>query len=333
MTEEKNSTAVLTEETQTSPAASETSVEAQAEATASAQSMPSGDVAPDKKKKPKSTMRRVKNIPPMSMLVPFIMVNRVGSQNFITDRISVTKLEKYLKEKQAEGMKNISMMHVLIAAYNRMAAKRPAVNRFIRGQRVWTRDEMEVSLTIKKEMSLESPDTVVKMTLPRGASMREVYDALNHEIVSYREQPGGDFDNTAKVLSYIPALLLKFVIWLLKLLDYFGLIPRFLTGVSPFHCSLFITSMGSLGIPPIYHHLYDFGTCPVFCSFGAKKRSYELNPDGSVYKQSYMDVTFVTDERICDGYYFASGWKMMKSILKDPWQLDQPAEEVLQDIP
>jgi len=261
------------------------------------------------------------------------MVNRVGSQNFITDRISVTKLEKYLKEKQAEGMKNISMMHVLIAAYNRMAAKRPAVNRFIRGQRVWTRDEMEVSLTIKKEMSLESPDTVVKMTLPRGASMREVYDALNHEIVSYREQPGGDFDNTAKVLSYIPALLLKFVIWLLKLLDYFGLIPRFLTGVSPFHCSLFITSMGSLGIPPIYHHLYDFGTCPVFCSFGAKKRSYELNPDGSVYKQSYMDVTFVTDERICDGYYFASGWKMMKSILKDPWQLDQPAEEVLQDIP
>ena len=288
---------------------------------------------PKPKKKKKSTMRRVKSISPMSVIIPFIMVNRVGSQNFITDRIPVAKLEKYLKQKQAEGMKNISMMHLLIAAYIRMSAQRPAVNRFIRGQRVWTRDEMEISLTIKKEMSLESPDTVVKIILPRDATMEDVYETLNRVITDYRDKPGGDFDNTARWLSYIPALLLKFVIWFLRLLDYFGLIPRFLTGVSPFHCSFFITSMGSLGIPPIYHHLYDFGTCPVFCSFGAKKRTYEVNPDGSVSKQSYIDLTFVTDERICDGYYFASGLKLLKNILRNPWQLDEKPDTVLDDIP
>lgn len=304
-----------------------------AEQAAAETAQPQAPAKEPKPKKKKSTMRRVKTISPMSMIIPFIMVNRVGSQNFITDRISVTKLEKYLKEKQAEGMKNISMMYVLIAAYIRMASQRPAVNRFIRGQRVWTRDEMEISLTIKKEMSLESPDTVVKVTLPRDATMSDVYEALNGVITEYRAQPGGDFDNTAKGLSLIPAVVLKFVIWFLKLLDYFNLMPRFLARVSPFHCSFFITSMGSLGIPPIYHHLYDFGTCPVFCSFGAKKRAYEVNPDGSVYKQAYMDLTFVTDERICDGYYFASGLRYLKNILRDPWQLDAPPAEVLNDIP
>lgn len=284
------------------------------------------------KKKRKSTMRRVRSISPMAMISPFIMVDRVGSQNFITDRISVSKIDQYLKEKQAQGMKNISMMHVLIAAYVRMSSQRPAVNRFIRGQRVWTRDEMEISLTIKKEMSLESPDTCVKITVDRDATIETVYNELDRVITEYRASPGGDFDSTARVLSHIPALILKFVVWVLRCLDYFGCIPRFLTGVSPFHCSFFITSMGSLGIPPIYHHLYDFGTCPVFCSFGAKKRENLLNADGSVTKNPYVDVTFVLDERICDGYYFASAWRHMKSILRDPWVLDEPPAEVKQDV-
>ena len=287
---------------------------------------------PEKKKKRKSTMRRVKTISPMAMISPFIMVNRVGSQNLITDRIPVEKLEKYLKEKQAEGMKNVSMMHLLIAAYVRATAQRPALNRFIRGQRVWTRDEVEIALTIKKEMSLDSPDTVVKITVPRDATLQVIYEELNRVITEYRDNPGGDFDDTAKFLSYLPSVVLKFVVWLLKLLDYFNLLPRFLTNLSPFHCSFFITSMGSLGIPPVFHHLYDFGTCPVFVSFGAKQRSYEVNPDGSVYKHSYMDLTVVTDERICDGYYFASSLKLLKGILRNPWQLDEKPENVQEDI-
>ena len=118
----------------------------------------------------------------------------------------------------------------------------------------------------------------------------------------------------------------------MKLLDNFSLLPTFLTNLSAFHCTFFITSMGSLGIPPVFHHLYDFGTCPIFVSFGAKQRSYEVNPDGSVYKHSYMDLTVVTDERICDGYYFASSLKLLKGILRNPWQLDEKPENVQQDI-
>ena len=114
-------------------------------------------------------------------------------------------------------------------------------------------------------------------------------------------------------------------------MDYFNLLPKFLLKVSPFHCSYFITSMGSLGIPPIYHHLYDFGTCPVFCSFGTKRRAYEIDAEGVVKKKNYIDFTFVLDERICDGYYYASALRMLKNIMKNPWQLDEPVE-IVEDI-
>lgn len=276
--------------------------------------------------------RRVKTISPMSAVIPFIMVNRTGSQNFISDSVDIEKVEKYIKEKQTQGMQNISMMHVMIAAYIRLVSQRPALNRFIRCQRVWTRKNVEVSLTIKKEMSLDSPDTVVKITLPPSATLEDVYTALNNEIVSYRANPGGDFDDTARAFTRLPGLIFKFAVASLRFLDYFGLMPKAIAKVSPFHCSYFITSMGSLGIPPIYHHLYDFGSCPVFFSFGAKRRAYEIDNTGLVRRRQYMDFTFVLDERICDGYYYASALKLLKNILKNPWQLDE-VPTVIPDIP
>ena len=276
--------------------------------------------------------RRVKTISPMSAVIPFIMVNRTGSQNFISDSVDIEKVEKYIKEKQTQGMQNISMMHVMIAAYIRLVSQRPALNRFIRGQRVWTRKNVEVSLTIKKEMSLDSPDTVVKITLPPSATLEDVYTTLNNEIVSYRDNPGGDFDDTARAFTRLPGLIFKFAVASLRFLDYFGLMPKAIAKVSPFHCSYFITSMGSLGIPPIYHHLYDFGSCPVFFSFGAKRRAYEIDNTGLVRRRQYMDFTFVLDERICDGYYYASALKLLKNILKNPWQLDE-VPTVIPDIP
>ena len=276
-----------------------------------------------KKKKKEKECRRLKSLSPMSVVIPFIMVNRTGSQNFIRDSFDIEKLEKYMKEKQQSGMTNISMMHIMIAAYVRLVSQRPALNRFIRGQRVWTRRNVEVSLTIKKEMTLESPDTVVKITVPPDATLEDVYNALNAEIVGYRDNPGGSFDATAKVLTYLPGFIFKFFVFLMRFLDYFSIMPKFIAKVSPFHCSYFITSMGSLGIPPIYHHLYDFGSCPVFFSFGAKRRVYEVDAEGAVKKKHYLDFTFVLDERICDGFYYASALRLLKQIVKNPYQLDE----------
>ncbi|MBE6569489.1 MAG: hypothetical protein E7658_04645 [Ruminococcaceae bacterium] len=315
------------EKTENTPVAADT-----AETTPAVNETPAAEEKTKKKKKKREKeYRRVKSIPPMSAIIPFIMVNRTGAQNLIHDTADIEKLEKYMKEKQLSGMTNISMMHIMIAAYIRLISQRPALNRFIRGQRVWTRRHVEVSLTIKKEMRLDAPDTCVKISLLPDATLEDVYNALNAEIVNYRENPGGNFDDTARWLSKIPSLVLKFVVGLLRFMDYFDLIPKFLQKVSPFHCSYFITSMGSLGIPPIYHHLYDFGTCPVFFAFGAKRRAYEVDASGAVKKKHYMDYTFVTDERICDGYYYASALKMLHNIFRNPWQLDE-RPEIIPDV-
>ncbi len=275
---------------------------------------------------------RLRTIEPMAALEPFIMKDRNDAWNFMHEKIDVTTMQKYINSKKKEGLAGFSFMHVLIATYVRGLSQRPAINRFISGQRIFKRDHVEIAITIKKDMSLESPDTVIKVSLPYDATVYDVYEAFEKEINSYREHPESDFDNVAKTLAKMPRPILRFTVKFLKFLDYHGWVPKSLLEVSPFHASLYVTSMGSLGVPAIYHHLYNFGNVPMFLAFGKKYYENKLYDDGTIKKKAYIDIKFVMDERICDGYYFASGLKIMKSILKSPEQLDQKPEQIVEDI-
>lgn len=275
---------------------------------------------------------RVRSLSPMSYVSPYIMKTRVTSSNYIRDRFDIETAEEYVRKKREEGLKGFGLMHVIIASYIRVVSQRPGLNRFIAGQKIFHRHSIDVMLTIKTDMALNSPDTVIKVKFSPDATAEDVYREMTKTIDDYRNNPGGGFDNAAKALNFIPGLLLKFAVWVLQVMDYFGCLPKFLEKVSPFHGSFFITSMGSLGIPSIYHHLYDFGNVPVFLSFGAAERKAELLEDGSVKVKRYVEYNVVTDERICDGHYFASGLKLLKKILKNPYCLDEPPAEVIPDI-
>ena len=275
--------------------------------------------------------RKLKSLDSMTEIVPFIMVNRSGAQIFFRDTLEIEKVEKFIREKQQQGMVNLSVLHVLIAAYVHTVAQRPAINRFIQVQRIWTRNNIEISLTIKQEMLLNSPDTVIKLTLPKTATLTDVYNALNAEILSYRANPGNNVDDTAKAFTRLPGVILKFAVHFVKTLDYLGLVPRSLKKISPFHSSIYVTAIGSLGIQTVYHHLYDFGCCPVFMAFGARHNVYIPDSDGNIKKRKCIDISFTLDERICDGYYYADAFKYMKRLLRNPSRLDE-IPEVVEDV-
>ncbi len=278
--------------------------------------------------------RRLRSLSPIFAVSPYIMVTRNTSSNFLTDRIECSALDEYIRRKRREGLQGFGMLHVVLAAYARCVAAYPGVNRFISGQHVFSRDGIEVSMTIKPEMRADSPDTVIKIVLRPTDTAEDVYREIQRKVDEVKSAPKNDtnFDNLARAFNLIPGPLLKFVVWLLKFLDYFGCLPRGLTRLSPFHGSLYITSMASLGIPPIYHHLYDFGNVPVFVSLGKKYRVNELNDSGTAVVKKYIDYTFVTDERICDGFYYASVLRYLRGLLQEPDCLDAAPLRVEQDV-
>lgn len=275
--------------------------------------------------------RLVRTLPPMSYIEPFIMVQRNDACNQFSDQFEITEAEKYIQEKRKEGMPNLTMLHFMIAAYVRMISQKPALNRFISGQRIYTRDYVEVNLCIKKEMKLESPDSVLSVRIDPSADLKEVYRILDDAIEKTRSEDTS-MDNAAAFFNKIPRLIRKFALWLVRVLDYFGLLPAFLTELSPFHGSMFITSMASLGLPPIFHHIYNLGNVPVFMAIGRTKKAVVTDSAGNTSEKRYMPYAVVLDERICDGYYMATAFRTLLSVFRSPRQLDNPPESVIADI-
>lgn len=276
---------------------------------------------------------RIKTLDPLSIMTSYIMPNRTGSSNTFFHAFEISACEEFIRKKRAEGLKGLGMMHVFLAAYVRTISQLPALNRFIRGQKVYKRNGIVICLTIKKEMALNAQETVVKLHLDPTDTIDDIYHKLNKLVEENKvEGDSNSMDRFIRLLIYIPGVFLKFVVWLLKTMDYFGLLPRFLTDLSPFHGSMFITNLGSLGIPPVAHHLYDFGNIPVFIGIGAKRQEYALQKDGSVKEMRLMDFTLVSDERICDGHYYAAAFKYLQRLIKHPEVLDTPPETVVEDI-
>lgn len=277
--------------------------------------------------------RRIKGGIPMDAVSPFIMPNRAGASNSFSATIDIDKCEKLICEKRMEGMENLGIIHIFMAAYVRLISQLPGINRFIRGQRLYARNGIEICMAMKKKLSLNAPETVLKINASPNDTLESIYRQLDSEISKNRQEGDqNNMDTAARVLVSLPSVLLRLTVAFLKFLDYFGWLPRFLTKLSPFHGSMFITNMGSLGMPPIYHHLYDFGNLPVFIAMGAKRTEYFINKKGETEKRRVIDFTIVCDERICDGHYYASAFKKLKHILTNPEQLLTPPDNVVNDI-
>ena len=277
---------------------------------------------------------KLRTINPMNKFMPYIMPDRCDACNTYADMFDVTKTDRFCREKVKEGKTNFSFLHIMIAAYIRAISQRPGLNRFVSGQKIYHRNDIQIVMTIKKTLSVDAPDTCIKVRFSPDDTVDDVYEKFNKVVAEVTSQPDDktSFDKLNKILSLIPGLLCRWTVKFLNFLDYFGLLPKKLLWLSPFHGSMIITSMGSLGIRPIYHHIYNFGNLPVFLAYGGRRSVVSCDSSGNVVNKKYIELKAVTDERICDGFYYASAFKIIKRHVENPELLDVKPTEVFEDI-
>ncbi len=276
--------------------------------------------------------RRLRTLPAISQFEPFIMLSRNDACNQFAGSIEVTETDRWIRSKRAEGYKGLGVLHLFLAAYIRVISQLPGLNRFVAGQRVYARNEIVINMMVKRGIAIESEETCAKVYFEPTDTIFDVYTKMNAAVDEIRASDDSGTEKAASALMKLPGIFLKFVVWIIKILEYFDLLPKALLNVSPFHGSLIVTDLGSLGIPPIYHHLYNFGTLPAFLAFGAKRRVTELDRHGLPVEHKYVDYKVTCDERIVDGNYYAMAFKHLKYYMKNPHELEHPPEKVVEDI-
>ncbi len=274
----------------------------------------------------------LRGIDPFFVVIPHIMKARTGSMVFFEERVEVAELEKFIRTLRHESdMKNLSMLQVIMAATVRMVALHPGINRFIAGRKLYAHNNISLSISIKKNMSIEGAETTVKPIFTPQDTLHDVWEKVNAEFTANKTEDDNGTDHVARLLTFLPVFFVKFVVFLLWNLDKVGFMPKIINEVSPFHASGYIVDIGSIGIGSVYHHLYDFGTCSFFISVGRKENTLKTDKNGNQISVKTMNIKVAVDERICDGYYFAKTFRDFRKLIRNPEQLLVPPENVPAD--
>ena len=272
----------------------------------------------------------LKKVTPIFKLMPNIMMDRSDAHVYFNQDVALSGIQEYISKKSEEGI-NLTVLDVIFSAVVRIIAERPKLNRFAIRGRIYARKGITLSIAIKKSLTDEGEETTLKVHFDGTENIFEVKEKLQKLISENKDtNMSNDTDKTAKLLSKIPTGIMIKAVKLIKFLDNHGKLPKSLIEVSPFHTSCFITNIGSLGIDSIYHHLYNFGTTSMFFAIGKKKKSYIFG-ENEIKEDKSINLAFVGDERICDGYYFAHSFRVLAKYLKRPKLLEEKLENMSVD--
>lgn len=276
--------------------------------------------------------RRLRTVEPMQLITGVLMKKRYDSMNMYQDTIDVGSWDTYIKEKKAEGLK-LTYMHIFIAGIVRMMAKWPRLNRFVMNGKVYTRPKIWVSFTIHPELTIDSPDTTIKLCFEGTESILEIAQKINESIEkeTVLRTEENDTDKLARFFTAMPSCILNVIASLLMWMDRHNMMPKSIIEFSPFHTSFYITNLKSLGINHVMHHTCEFGTNGLFFAMG-KEKQVPVAERGEVVIQKQMGFSLVSDERFCDGLYFALALRDFRKIMKNPTALETPLDKKNEDI-
>lgn len=275
--------------------------------------------------------RAIRNLDPIQKIMPYIMKTRNDSMNMFEDTVSCTAMDAYIKEKALEGLK-INYMHIMIAGMVRLLALRPQLNRFVMNGRIYARPKIWVSFVVHPTLKEGIAETTIKLCFDGTESIVQISETINEAITNETTKRTGEnsTDKLAKVLTNVPGPVIRFAVNLLMWLDKHNMLPKAIIEASPFHTSIFITNLKSLGINHIYHHTYNFGTTGLFMAIG-KERRIPVTVSNEITHEKHMGFGLVTDERFCDGLYFARSFRQLRKYLLNPVLLENNLESKVED--
>jgi hypothetical protein len=274
---------------------------------------------------------RVRKVDAVFSVIPYFLRTRMDAQNYFEERVPIDHIEQFIKEHK-EDIPDLSIMHVVMAALVRLYSQRPHLNRFVMWNKIFARNYLNFAIAVKRSLSDNGEETLIKPYFLPGDTLQDIVrKTRNEQENNQKEGQQNSSDTISKVLGLLPDFALRIVVFLLLWMDKVGIMPRFIEKASPWHCSVFLTNIGSIGVESIYHHLYEFGNCSMFVAMGKKSRKQNYNKQGELVATKSILLKFVMDERICDGFYYASSMRLLNKILSDPKLLLLPPDKVVID--
>lgn len=276
----------------------------------------------------------VRDLDAMHLFMPYMIPGRTANEAVLNEVIDLEAVNAYLEAKNADGPEfRYTFFHVICAALAKAIALRPKMNYFISGERLYERRELNFAFVVKRQFTDASAEALAMIAVDRDSDVSpvaQIHDKVQDFVFRTRAQNRSE-GTTDKMnfLVKLPRWLLRFAVWCMYRMEAHGVLPASLINDDPYHCTVFISNLGSIRMNASYHHLANWGTNSLFVVVGEKHMHPFYAPDGTCTVREALDLGFTIDERIADGVYFSKTMRLVRHLLQHPELLDAP---VLQPV-
>lgn len=273
----------------------------------------------------------IKDLHFFTQIMPYLMPARKDACIYFEQEFDVTKTLEYVRKKRNEAEQtgnkiNISIFYIILYAALRTLAIRPNLNRFISGYRFYQRNRISFNFVVKREKTDEGEEVNITMSFSPLLTLESFCYKIHDYVSTIKKGTGTGTEKINRLVARLPRFLIRFVVWVIKKLDYHNGLPKSMIDSLPFFSTVFFTNVGSVGIDAPLHHNYEIGNNGIFCAIGKIKKVNTLNTDGTVETRDKVKLTFTYDDRITDGIYCARSLDIIRGMVENPEQLETPLE-------
>lgn len=272
--------------------------------------------------------RWVRDVPGLQAVMCHLMPNRTDCEAYLNEKLDITVLLKYIEKKNLEHPEyKLTLFHCLIFAVAKMVNERPKMNRFIQGRRMYERYDISMSFVCRRRFAEKSEEALMVLVPKADDTLDDICRKIVGDVAETRKSEvatAGSVDDLLDKFAAIPRIILIPIVRIVRLLDFWGVAPEGLTKGDPNFTSVFLSNLGSVKCPSVYHHLNNYGTNSFFLTVGIMHKEKVLNDDLSEEIKDIVDIGAIIDERIADGFYFARSLKLVKYLFMHPEMMEQP---------
>lgn len=269
----------------------------------------------------------VATLHPLRRIMPFVMPTRNGAFVLFEQDIPTAPLLPVLDRLNAArpAERRVTLFHLVLQGIGVALTEFPRLNRFVAGSRLYDRRGIWLAFSAKQRMERDAPIFTAKIEFRAGEPLPAMVDRLLAILGEGRSGHETAADREIKGFLRLPGPLLRLAVRAQRVLDGWNLLPAALMKDDPLYASAFVANLGSVGLEAAYHHLYDYGTTPIFVTMGRTHRTPLVREDGTVTSHEVFTLRYTYDERVEDGFYAARALERLAACLASPSELSAGA--------
>jgi len=269
---------------------------------------------------PRPDATAVASVHPVRRIMPFLIPTKNGGFVLFEQQVPVAAARAFLAKVNADRPpeRAVTLFHLVLRAIGLALTEFPRLNRFIAGSRLYERRGIWLSFSGKQRMERDAPLYTSKLLFDPNEPLDAMVDRIGALVGEGRSGRESATDREIKAFLRLPGPVLRAGVRIVRRLDAWGLLPGSFSKGDPLYASVFIANLGSVGLDAAYHHLYEYGTIPIFVTIGRLHRVPFVQPDGSVTSREVVALRYTYDERVEDGFYAARALERLQALLEHP---------------